>query len=77
MPHTIKPLNSALPALYLDEVERRLETDPLTLGGLFDLTETGVEKPTWKSCFANDCCVCDGLDGGCLVKRSCIIYTAR
>lgn len=31
------PLTPVLPEFYLEDIENRLETDPLTLGGLVNL----------------------------------------
>lgn len=70
----IIPLNNTLSAFCLDEVERRLETDPLTLGGLIDLQEDGVDDMGGRMCFVNDGCVCDGHDGICVVKGHCFLY---
>ncbi len=61
----IQPLNSALPEFYLDNVERRLETDPLTLGGLIDLD---VSDP---DCQGYSLCACDLDKGVCMGKESC------
>lgn len=33
----INSLNNELPQFFLEELEQRLETDPLSVGGLYDL----------------------------------------
>lgn len=33
----MRSLNAKLPTLYLEELEQRLETDPLTIGGLLSV----------------------------------------
>lgn len=37
MEKKIESLNKELPQFFLEELEQRLETDPLSVGGLFDL----------------------------------------
>lgn len=73
----IIPLNNTLSAFCLDEVERRLETDPLTLGGLIDLQEPDVEDLNGRACFVKSGCVCDGHDGLCVVKGHCFLYLKK
>ena len=44
-------LNSELPQLYVEELEKRLETDPLLVGGLLDAsTPFGAESDCLFSC---------------------------
>lgn len=61
----IMPLNTALPEFYLEEVEQRLETDPLTLGGLVDLDFESA------NCVGNTSCACDLNNGVCTGKAGC------
>jgi hypothetical protein len=37
-------LNSQLPKFFVEELEERLETDPLMIGGLFDLAQTTTSQ---------------------------------
>lgn len=73
----IIPLNNTLSAFCLDEVERRLETDSLTLGGLFDLQEPDVEDLDGRACFVKSGCVCVGHDGVCIINGHCVIHSKR
>lgn len=69
----IQPLNSTLPEFFLDDVERRLETDPLTLGGLVDLVnaEDVIQE---ASCSPFRTCTCDGFEGMCQGLTTCGDY---
>lgn len=47
-------LNEAIDQeFFVEQLEARLETDPLMAGGLFDLVE--VESPEW--CICNNLCI--------------------
>lgn len=39
-----KPLNSAFPEFFLEKLEQRLETDPLTTGGLLELEQDANDE---------------------------------
>ena len=64
----IQSLNNVLPEFYLDDMERRLETDPLTMGGLVDLD---VDEDV---CSNYQYCECNTLDNVCVDKISCGTY---
>ena len=49
-----RSLNEELPALYAEELEQRLETDPLAVGGLLNLSQTEV-SPMSKDCWIDVC----------------------
>ncbi|MBO5058354.1 MAG: hypothetical protein J6C10_02475 [Prevotella sp.] len=66
MEKKIESLNKELPQFFLEELEQRLETDPLSVGGLFDLQAADGED--W--CVGRS--VCNG-DNGCSDKSSCLI----
>ena len=66
----IQPLNSTLPEFFLDDVERRLETDPLTLGGLVDLIDPSEAEPL---CVNVSTCSCHNHEGSCINLRTCDI----
>lgn len=42
--HEIKSLNEGLPEFYLEDLEQRLETDPLNVGALVSLNDTSFIK---------------------------------
>ena len=65
----INSLNTVLPEIYLDEMERRLETDPLTLGGIVDL----IDEEGSCGCHGNSGCQCNKLGESCVGKWSCDI----
>lgn len=44
MEKKIESLNKELPQFFLEELEQRLETDPLSVGGLFDLQAADGEE---------------------------------
>lgn len=46
----LRSLNVELPALYVEELEQRLETDPLAIGGLLSGNIGGVEAYSSISC---------------------------
>lgn len=59
--HELRSLNQELPALYAEELEMRLETDPLAIGGLLDeimplsCTEnSGACGLNWGDCTENE-----------------------
>lgn len=63
----LRSLNQELPALYAEELEMRLETDPLAVGGLLDeIMPLGCDENT-GSCTLNfgDC---GENQGGCKVN---------
>lgn len=45
-------LNSELPQLYVEELEKRLETDPLLIGGLLDASSSDA---LMDGCSGFDC----------------------
>ncbi len=58
----IMPLNETLPDFYLEDLEERLETDPLAIGNLF------------KTELASDGCIIESScnpDGTCGEKHNC------
>lgn len=59
----VNSLNEVLPDFYVEDLEKRLETDPLLAGGLVDVDSS------------SDACIiestCNG-DGGCTEKSSCL-----
>jgi hypothetical protein len=63
----IQSLNSVLPEFYLDDMERRLETDPLTIG----LVDLDMAEET---CEGYSSCQCDVHNGACIDKISCNKY---
>jgi hypothetical protein len=58
-------LNEELPQLYINELEQRLETDPLAIGSLLTFERSGSDF-----CLVDS--ICNG-DGGCDSKSSCLI----
>ena len=62
----ISSLNNELPQFFLEELEQRLETDPLSVGGLYDLQETGEEED--GICIGNSSC---GKNGNCTEYTYC------
>lgn len=71
MTQSIEPLNTIFSEFKIDEAEQRLETDPLTLGGLFDLKEPEIERS--ERCVVVGGCTCNGHDNACVGKTVCII----
>ena len=63
----ISSLNNKLPQFFLEELEQRLETDPLSVGGLYDLQDSG------DSDFCQDYSSCN-QDGACHDKITCVTY---
>lgn len=70
---TAKSLNNRLPEFYLENLEERLETAPITSGGLLSLEQSSGED---EECFigcdcnCNNKCSCDtqcdcDIDCGC------------
>lgn len=53
----IRSLNEGLPILYLEELEQRVETDPLAIGNLFDQI-TGMSQ-------SDGCNYCEYTDNSC------------
>lgn len=51
----IKPLNEELPEFFLDELEKRLETDPLNVGALMNLYDPSVQNGDYF-CINYDTC---------------------
>lgn len=63
----LRSLNQGLPTLYAEELEMRLETDPLAVGGLLDEIMPLDCKENSGSCglnFAN----CTENKGGCALN---------
>ncbi len=57
-----KSLNSTLPEFYLEKLEERLETDPLTTGGLLGLEQGSNPEECFcliHNCDCDDLCTCD------------------
>jgi len=55
----LKALNKELPQFFLEELEQRLETDPLSVGGLFDLHAgdgDGDDCENWSFCKQEGAC---------------------
>lgn len=50
----LETLNSEFTELNLRELEQRLETDPLAVGGLLNLSQTEV-SPMSKDCWIDVC----------------------
>ena len=67
MSKKIKSLNNELPDFFLESLELRLETDPLTIGGLLNLAEQSPDN--WCISVLH----CDG-DNGCREKYQCSIH---
>lgn len=66
MEKKIESLNKELPQFFLEELEQRLETDPLSVGGLFDLQAAdGDNRCVLQS-------VCNG-NNGCAEDSFCVI----
>lgn len=42
--HEIKSLNEGLPEFFLEDLEQRLETDPLNVGALVSLNEPSTQS---------------------------------
>lgn len=42
--HKIKSLNEGLPEFFLEDLEQRLETDPLNVGALVSLNEPSTQS---------------------------------
>ncbi len=61
----LRSLNEELSPLYINELEQRLETDPLAIGNLL------VSEPSDSDLYIGHT-VCNG-DGGCDSKSSCIV----
>lgn len=69
MEKRIESLNKELPQFFLEELEQRLETDPLSVGGLFDLqTADGDDCTTWTFC---------KREGACHDKITCSGYSTH
>lgn len=51
-----KPLNKELPEFFLESLEQRLETDPLSIGALLDIK---VENAS-DGCWGYSACTPDG-----------------
>lgn len=61
MEKKIESLNKELLQFFLEELEQRLETDPLSVGGLFDLQAAdGDENGCWLESTCNDHRFCIG-----------------
>lgn len=61
----LRSLNAKLPPLYLEELEQRLETDPLAIGGLLSAS-WDADGCTQCDCNGN----CDGQCENC-IKCGC------
>ena len=59
----LNSLNAKLPPLYLEELEQRLETDPLAIGGLLSSANFDAE----------DCVGFCGCFGDCIGLCSCFV----
>lgn len=57
----IHSLNRELPKFFFEELEERLETDPLTLGGLLNLEEGAPDL----DCNGHFTCSCMGYNNAC------------
>lgn len=62
MKNEIVPMNSELTEFDLQELEQRLETDPLAVGGILNLSAT--DDSSLLDVSANDCEHCSGW-GAC------------
>lgn len=61
----LNSLNAKLPPLYLEELEQRLETDPLAIGGLLSPTSWDADNCTGQ-------CGCNGqCNGQCTGQCGC------
>lgn len=65
---TLKSLNKELPQFFLEELEQRLETDPLSIGGLFDLQEADGDDGI---CIGNSNCQ---QKGDCTENSNCSVF---
>ena len=62
----LNSLNAKLPPLYLEELEERLETDPLAIGGLLSSANFDAEDCVGQ-------CGCNGeCNGHCSCNDQCI-----
>ena len=69
MEKKIESLNKELPQFFLEELEQRLETDPLSVGGLFDLQAAdGDDCTNWSFC---------KQEGACHDKTTCGHYSSH
>ena len=67
----LQSLNQVLPTLYAEELEKRLETDPLAIGGLLDTDISLLGDCDALNCIGtntsggNDCSIlnCFGTNG--------------
>ncbi len=66
----VKPLNQGLSEFYLENLEQRLETDPLSIGALMDIDATNPEDNCSSYCWGYEFC---NPKGGCEVT-SCTWY---
>jgi len=51
----IKKLNEELPEFFLESLEERLETDPMAIGGMVDLTDASEASEESGFCFNFSC----------------------
>ena len=68
-----KALNARLPELYLENLEQRLETAPITSGGLLSVENDSNDEDciiAGCNCNCNNKCSCDTLCG-CHTQCSC------
>lgn len=61
----IKKLNEELPEFFLESLEKRLETDPMSVGSFVDLTDSSDES---DFCIGKTHC---GEKGDCIDVTSC------
>lgn len=61
----VMSMNETLPEFYLENLEERLETDPLNVGSMFKVEMDG------DLCWGYD--QCNG-ENGCIQKESCDIH---
>jgi hypothetical protein len=66
----VKSLNEGLPVFYLEHLEQRLETDPLSIGALMDVDASNTEDGSDSFCWGYEFC---NTKGNCEVT-SCTWY---
>jgi hypothetical protein len=67
---SVQSLNQELPEFYLEDLEQRLETDPLSVGALMNIGAPGAEDGDSGYCWGYEFC---NPKGGCEVT-SCAWY---
>ncbi|TGX81335.1 hypothetical protein E5358_10925 [Palleniella muris] len=68
MEKEIVSLNKELPQFFLEELEERLETDPLSVGGLYDLEASSDSGDDF--CLKDEIC---NIDGPCKERHHCTL----